>query len=59
MIIKDATVIVINTCGFIDAAKEESVNTILEIADLKQTGQSKGTYCFRLSNTTIQRTIDE
>ena len=50
---KDATVIVVNTCGFIDAAKEESVNTILEIADLKQTGQFKGTYRIRLSNTTI------
>lgn len=38
---QDATVIVVNTCGFIDAAKEESVNTILEIADLKQTGNLK------------------
>jgi ribosomal protein S12 methylthiotransferase len=38
---EDATVIVINTCGFIDAAKEESVNTILEIADLKQTANLK------------------
>ena len=26
---EDATVIIVNTCGFIDAAKEESVNTIL------------------------------
>lgn len=38
---KDATVIVVNTCGFIDAAKEESVNTILEMADLKQSGKLK------------------
>jgi ribosomal protein S12 methylthiotransferase len=38
---EDATVIVVNTCGFIDAAKEESVNTILEIADLKQTANLK------------------
>lgn len=33
----EATVIIVNTCGFIDAAKEESVNTILEMADLKET----------------------
>ncbi|TDF98158.1 30S ribosomal protein S12 methylthiotransferase RimO [Paenibacillus piri] len=38
---EDATVIIVNTCGFIDAAKEESVNTILDMADLKQTGQLK------------------
>lgn len=38
---EDATVIIVNTCGFIDAAKEESVNTILEMADLKTTGSLK------------------
>lgn len=38
---EDATVIVVNTCGFIDAAKEESVNTILEMADLKEQGKLK------------------
>lgn len=38
---EEATVIVVNTCGFIDAAKEESVNTILEMADLKETGSAK------------------
>jgi ribosomal protein S12 methylthiotransferase len=37
----EATVIIVNTCGFIDAAKEESVNTILDLADLKETGQLK------------------
>ncbi|MFS0727911.1 30S ribosomal protein S12 methylthiotransferase RimO [Paenibacillus sp. 1P07SE] len=37
----EATVIIVNTCGFIDAAKEESVNTILDMADLKQTGRLK------------------
>ena len=37
----DATVIIVNTCGFIDAAKEESVNTILDMAELKQTGRLK------------------
>lgn len=38
---EDATVIIVNTCGFIDAAKEESVNTILELAELKETGNLK------------------
>ncbi|NBI27432.1 30S ribosomal protein S12 methylthiotransferase RimO [Chengkuizengella marina] len=37
----DATVIIVNTCGFIDAAKEESVNTILDLADLKNTANLK------------------
>ena len=34
----DADVVVVNTCGFIDAAKQESVDTILELAELKKTG---------------------
>lgn len=38
---EDATVIIVNTCGFIDAAKEESVNTILDLAELKETGSLK------------------
>lgn len=35
---KHAEIIIINTCGFIDRAKEESVNTILEYAGLKNEG---------------------
>lgn len=38
---EEATVIIVNTCGFIDAAKEESVNTILELAELKESGNLK------------------
>lgn len=34
----DANIIVINTCGFINNAKEESVNTILEYVDRKDQG---------------------
>ena len=34
----DAGVVIINTCGFIDNAKEESVNTILQFADAKGRG---------------------
>jgi len=36
-----ARVIVVNTCGFIDAAKKESIDTILELAGHKQTGACK------------------
>jgi ribosomal protein S12 methylthiotransferase len=36
-----ADVIVVNTCGFIDSAKEESVDTILEMARLKEEGLCK------------------
>lgn len=32
----DADVCVVNTCGFIDSAKEESINTLLEMAQYKQ-----------------------
>lgn len=35
----DANVVVVNTCGFIDLAKEESVNTILAQADRKSRGE--------------------
>jgi ribosomal protein S12 methylthiotransferase len=37
----DADVIVINTCGFIDSAKQESIDTILEMAELKDRGNLK------------------
>ena len=36
---EDADVIIVNTCAFIEAAKEESVNTILSMADLKAMGK--------------------
>src|ERR1043165_5885937 len=38
---QDADIIVVNTCGFIDSAKKESIDTILEMADLKSTGNCK------------------
>ena len=37
----DADIIVINTCGFIKTAKEEAINTILEMAELKESGKCK------------------
>jgi len=38
---EDADVIVVNTCGFIDSAKKESIDTILEMAQLKTQGNCK------------------
>jgi len=38
---KAADLLVVNTCGFIDSARQESVDTILEMAELKQSGNLK------------------
>ena len=38
---EEADTIVVNTCGFIDSAKQESIDTILEAAQLKATGKAK------------------
>src|ERR1041385_7921871 len=38
---EDADVIVVNTCGFIDTTKKESIDTILEMAALKTNGNCK------------------
>ena len=37
----EADVIIVNTCAFIQDAKEESVETILEVADYKQNGRCR------------------
>ncbi|MEZ4704358.1 MAG: 30S ribosomal protein S12 methylthiotransferase RimO [Bdellovibrionota bacterium] len=37
----DADVMIVNTCAFIEESKQESVDTILEMAQLKETGQLK------------------
>ncbi|MCD8355460.1 MAG: 30S ribosomal protein S12 methylthiotransferase RimO [Clostridia bacterium] len=39
--VADADVAVVNTCGFIESAKQEAINTILETAQLKETGSLK------------------
>lgn len=36
-----ADIIIVNTCGFIESAKQESINTVLEMAQYKQTGVLK------------------
>jgi ribosomal protein S12 methylthiotransferase len=41
---KDHNIVVINTCGFIDKAKEESVNTIISQVELKKKGKLEKVY---------------
>ncbi len=41
---KSRNIVVINTCGFIDRAKEESINTIMEYADAKSKGKIEKLY---------------
>jgi len=38
---QDADVLVVNTCGFIDTAKQESIDTILEMVEMKNSGNCK------------------
>jgi ribosomal protein S12 methylthiotransferase len=40
----DHNIVIVNTCGFIDKAKEESVNTILEQVELKRQGKLEKVY---------------
>jgi len=41
---KDHNIVIVNTCGFIEKAKEESINTILEQVSLKQKGKLDKVY---------------
>lgn len=41
---RDHNIVVVNTCGFIDKAKEESINTILDQVSLKQKGKLDKVY---------------
>jgi ribosomal protein S12 methylthiotransferase len=38
---EEADVLVVNTCGFIDTAKQESIDTILEMAEMKNSGNCR------------------
>ena len=38
---EEADVLIVNTCGFINVAKEESIDTILEMAQFKETGKCR------------------
>lgn len=37
----EAEIIIVNTCGFIESAKEESINTILQMAEYKKSGSCR------------------
>lgn len=39
---EESDIVIINTCGFIDAAKSEAIDTILEMAELKKCGRPNG-----------------
>ena len=52
----DADIIVVNTCGFIESAKEESINTILELSNLKHRGNCK---VIIVTGCLAQRYVDE
>ena len=52
----EADVGVVNTCGFIEAAKTEAIETILETAQNKQTGNMKGLV---VTGCLVQRYADE
>ncbi len=39
--VEKAEIIIVNTCGFIESAKEEAINTILEMAEYKESGKCK------------------
>jgi ribosomal protein S12 methylthiotransferase len=41
---KDHNIVIVNTCGFIDKAKEESINTILQQVELKRRGKLDKVY---------------
>lgn len=53
---KDADIILINTCGFIESAKEEAINTILEMSEYKKTGKCK---CIIATGCLVQRYKEE
>src|SRR5665647_1590950 len=51
-----AEVVVVNTCGFIESAKQESIDQILEMAELKKTGSLK---YLLVTGCLVQRYADE
>ncbi|GAB4257050.1 MAG: 30S ribosomal protein S12 methylthiotransferase RimO [Saprospiraceae bacterium] len=52
----DANIIIVNTCGFIDLAKQESIDTILQYAQYKSEGQIDKLY---VTGCLSQRYMDE
>lgn len=52
----EADVIIINTCGFIESAKQEAINTILEMIDYKTSGSCKSLV---VTGCLVERYLDE
>lgn len=52
---KEAEIIIVNTCGFIHDAKEESIETILEMAEYKKNRKVYITDRDRMSGAEIRR----
>lgn len=52
----EADYIIVNTCGFIGPAKEESIDTILQMAELKESGRCRGLI---VSGCLVQRYAEE
>jgi ribosomal protein S12 methylthiotransferase len=50
----DANIVVINTCGFIDNAKQESVDTIFTLCRGQAAGAGGAGFCYRVSFSTVQ-----
>ena len=49
----EADAIIVNTCGFIEEAKSEAIENILEAAQYKKKRQLQGGYCNRLFGRTL------
>lgn len=52
-------IVVVNTCGFIESAKEESVNTILEFANAKNNGKLKKLFVMGCLSQRYQKELEE
>src|SRR5574344_23290 len=54
----EGEIAVINTCGFIESAKEESINTILEFVQAKEEGQLKKLYVMGCLSQRYQKELE-
>lgn len=50
---------IVNTCGFIESAKEESINTILELVDAKNKGKLKKIYVMGCLSQRYQKELED
>lgn len=55
----EGEIVVVNTCGFIESAKEESINTILELVDAKSKGKIKQLYVMGCLSQRYQHELEE